>query len=110
MSKVVNKNTRYSRRARAARKAAGLCVDCGLPKGEDVVILRCPPCAKRASVSGARWRKANPNQSPVGAPQLRCARCAVPLPTHETHKLCSECRDYQTERASRPASLQELLG
>lgn len=69
---------------------AGLCKDCGAPRGEDGTSIFCRPCAQRHSQRES-VRKAELRADWASAGGLVCNSCGSSLPD-DTFKRCDRCR------------------
>jgi hypothetical protein len=73
-------------RTQQARIDAGLCKDCGKPRGDDGTTIRCRACAEAASVrSAARTKQIRKERLEAGL----CYRCGRPRDALTV--LCSTC-------------------
>ena len=84
-------------RLRTERKAAGLCVWCGKPRGTDGTTIACRPCAARQSGNSSRTR---PARLAAMVAEGRCRGCGKPRGDTGTKTLCRPCAHKACARAA----------
>lgn len=91
-------------RRRAARKAAGVCVDCPRRRKRGVgktgwPYSRCGACITRQARMQARWQA---NRRRAG----RCVSCPATKPRGDRHYECPRCRRARVKRLRASRRLQ----
>lgn len=76
------------------RIVAGLCKDCGSPRGEDGTSIYCRACAAKIQAR-ANTRKEAKRKEWAASGALVCNGCGGILPD-TTFKLCEKCRQYHS--------------
>lgn len=84
---------------------AGLCKDCGSPRGNDGTSIYCRACASKVQAKANAWKEAKRKEW-AAAGDLVCNGCGAILPD-AMFKRCEKCRQYHQSNWSktRPARL-----